>query len=149
MAKGREESDGRVVPQGRRKPVVTAATQGGKATTASKQARQLGLFHETADSPQGDDGGAAVGQPIPATTAVPKSWDALMIVREPQRAQPYAPTPPHAGAIVLGAVGGVHTKRGLSPAMTMEEVAKDENLMRAFKRVASNDGAPISRAVCG
>ena len=35
------------------------------------------------------------------------------------------------------------TTTGREPsAMTMEEVASDENLMRAFERVASNDGAP-------
>jgi RNA-directed DNA polymerase len=74
MAKGREESDGRIVSQGRRKPVPTAAEQRGeKATTASQQAGQLGLFRETADSPQGADGGTDVGQPAPAPRAVPKS----------------------------------------------------------------------------
>jgi len=74
MSKGREESDGRTVPQGRRKAVPTAAKpRGGRATTASEQARQLGLFCETADSPQGDDGGADAGQPAPATCALPKS----------------------------------------------------------------------------
>ena len=74
MAKGREESDGRVVPEGRRKPVPTAAEQrGGKATTASQQAEQLKLFRETADSPQGADGGADAGRPASAPRAVPKS----------------------------------------------------------------------------
>ena len=74
MAKGREESDGRVVPEGRRKPVPTAAVQrGGKATTASQQAGQLGLFRETADSPQGADGGADADRSASATRAVPKS----------------------------------------------------------------------------
>lgn len=74
MAKGREESDGRVQPEDRRKLVSTAAEQrGGKATTASQQAEQLRLFRETADSPQGADGGADAGQPAPATRAVPKS----------------------------------------------------------------------------
>ena len=76
MAKGREESDGRVVPQSRRKPVPTADVQrGGKATTASQQAGQLDLFRETADSPQGADGDADVGQPTSASRAVPKSRD--------------------------------------------------------------------------
>jgi RNA-directed DNA polymerase len=74
MAKGREESDGRVQPEGRRKPVQTAAEQrGGKATTASQQAEQLRLFRETADSPQGADGGADAGRPASAPRAVPKS----------------------------------------------------------------------------
>jgi hypothetical protein len=74
MAKGREESDGRTVPEGRRKPVVTAAEQRrGKATTASQQVGQLELFRETADSPQGADGGADVDLSAPAPLAVPKS----------------------------------------------------------------------------
>ena len=74
MKKGREESDGRVVPEGRRKPVPTAALQrGGKATTASQQAGQLGLFRETADSPQGADGGADADRFGSATRAVLKS----------------------------------------------------------------------------
>jgi hypothetical protein len=76
MAKGREESDGRVQPEGRRKPVPTAAEQrGGKATTASQQAEQLRLFRETADSPQGADGGVDVGRPASVPRAVPKSRD--------------------------------------------------------------------------
>jgi len=109
MAKGREKSDGRTVPEGRRKAVPTAAARGGRATTASEQARQLGLFSETADSPRGNDGGADLGLPRSATRAVPKSEN---------------------------------TRGEVPPAMTMEEVASDENLMRAWARVASNDGAP-------
>jgi group II intron reverse transcriptase/maturase len=50
-----------------------------------------------------------MGQPVPATRAVPKA----------------------------------QTTKGLVlPAMTMEEVASENNLMRAFEKVASNDGAP-------
>jgi RNA-directed DNA polymerase len=110
MTKGREESDGRIAPQSRRKPVSTAAEQrGGKATTASQQAVQLGLFRETADSPQGADDGADADQSAPAPHAVPKS----------------------------------RTKKGNAlPAMTMEEVASEENLRKAFQLVASNKGAP-------
>jgi RNA-directed DNA polymerase len=75
MTKGREESDGRVVPESRRKAVSTPAdTGGGKATTASQEPRQLGLFQETADSPQGDVARAARGRPLAARSAVPKSW---------------------------------------------------------------------------
>ena len=112
MAKRREESDGREVPKSRRKTVLTALKEwmrGGKATTASKQTRQLGLFTETADSPKGDDDGADVALPTPATFAVPKSEN---------------------------------RKREVTSAMTMEEVAAHENLMCAFGKVASNDGAP-------
>lgn len=83
--------------------------RGGKAATASKQTRQLGLFSETADSPKGDDDGVDEGLPPPATIAVPKSEN---------------------------------TKGQVPSAMTMEEVASHGNLMVAFGRVASNDGAP-------
>lgn len=110
MAKGREESDGRVQPEDRRKPDVTALEQrGGKATTASQQAGQLELFRETADSPQGADGGADADLSVPAPRAVPKSRT---------------------------------TENNALPAMTMEEVASEENLKRAFQQVASNRGAP-------
>ncbi len=107
----REESDGRVVPQGRRKTVPTAhRVRGGKAITASEQAGQRNLFLETADSPRGAVPGARTGQPAPRVRyAVPKS-----------RRTP---------GVTL-------------PAMTMEEVASDENLRRAFEEVAQNRGAP-------
>jgi group II intron reverse transcriptase/maturase len=53
---GREKSDDRVVPQGRRKAVPTTplAARGGKAITVSETAMQLELQFETADSPQGN-----------------------------------------------------------------------------------------------
>ena len=54
MAKRREESDGRVVPKGRRKAAPTAeVARGGKATTDNETVGQLRLFFETAASPQG------------------------------------------------------------------------------------------------
>jgi len=74
MAKGREESDDRVVPKGRRKAAPTAEVlRGGKAVTARNEMVQLALFRETADSPKGDDGGVESGRPGSATHAVPKS----------------------------------------------------------------------------
>jgi RNA-directed DNA polymerase len=71
----REESDGRVVPEGRRKAVPTAHRERReKATTASEQAGQRHLFLETADSPQGAVPGAGAGPPVRrARYAVPKS----------------------------------------------------------------------------
>lgn len=76
MTTGREESDDRVVPQSRRKAASTPAVSGGgKAVTASKEPRQLGLFFETADSPQGDVAGADGDRSLPAPRAVPKSKD--------------------------------------------------------------------------
>ena len=111
MAKGREKSDGRVVPKTLRKKGETAAAeqQGGKAVTANQQATQLEMFGETADSPQGADGGADEGQPLPVPRAVPKSQNKT---------------------------------RDAVPAMTMEEIANRGNLRSAFRRVASNKGAP-------
>jgi RNA-directed DNA polymerase len=73
MTKGREKSDGRTVPQDRRKAVVTATARGGRATTASQQARQLGLLFETADNPKGNVDGVEAGLPASAPLAVPKS----------------------------------------------------------------------------
>lgn len=110
MAKGREESDGRVVPQGRRKAVPTRVPpRGGKATTASEQAEQPELFRATAEIPQGTVDGADADRSAPAPRAVPKART---------------------------------TKGSALPAMTLEEVASESNLRRAFERVASNDGAP-------
>ncbi len=112
MTKGREESDDRVVPQGRRKAdFVTEGDSpgGGKAVTAREEARQLELICETADNPKGADGGRDRGRPRPRTRGVPKTQSMK--------------------------------RRGL-PAMTMEEVAREENLKEAFRKVASNDGAP-------
>ena len=107
----REESDGRVVPDGRRKAVPIAhGERGGKATTASEQAGQQHLFLETADRPQGAVPGTRTGQPATrARHAVPKSRN---------------------------------TSGVTLPAMTMEEVANDDNLRSAFAVVAQNRGAP-------
>ena len=111
MTKGREESDGLVVPQSRRKAASTvgATRRGGKGTTAREVAEQLELILETAESPKGDDGGRDRGRPQPQPRAVPKSRST--------------------------------TGRALT-AMTIEEVAREENLREAFRKVASNDGAP-------
>lgn len=101
--KGREEAEGRVLPQGRRKAAVTRGERrgGGKAVTASEEDRQLELISETAESPKGNDGGRDRGRPRPRTRAVPKSGS---------------------------------TKGKSLPAMTMEEVAREENLVRAFEK---------------
>jgi RNA-directed DNA polymerase len=92
---------------------------GGKATTASEGARQLGLFSETADSLQGNDGGADVGLPTSATTAVPKSGNTKGEV------------PP---TVMLT------TSSTLS--MSLNRVADIGTLKTAFERVRANDGAP-------
>ena len=107
----REESDGRVVPEGRRKAVPPARTmRGGKATTASERAGQQDLFLETADSPRGAVPGTETGRPAPSVRyAVPKSRN---------------------------------TPGETLPAMTMDEVVSDGNLIRAFGEVAQNRGAP-------
>lgn len=49
---GRQKSDDRVVPEGRRKAERADGPQG-KAVTVSEQADQLGLFGETAENPKG------------------------------------------------------------------------------------------------
>jgi RNA-directed DNA polymerase len=103
MTKGREKSDRRTVPR------TGGNAPGGRAATASKEARQLELFGETADSPKGADDGMDVDRSASAPYAVPKS-----------RNKPGLPL----------------------PAMTMEEVVSDGNMMEAFRHVASNKGAP-------
>lgn len=109
MAKRREESDGRVVPEDGRKPVPTVArARGGKAVTASEEGIQLKLSFETAETPQGAGVTAKGDQAARAETPVPKSK---------------------------------RTNREGPPAMTMEEVADEENLRCAFKEVARNRGA--------
>ncbi len=71
--KGRQKSDGRVVPQGRRKACRVGEAQPGKATTASKQTGQLGLFGETAENPKGATP-ARTSSPLDGKrTGVPKS----------------------------------------------------------------------------
>lgn len=72
----RQKSDRRVVAQEGRKAVPTAPFEqerGAKVTTVEQQAWQLGLSFETAEIPQGTDGGAVSPRRAPATHAVPKS----------------------------------------------------------------------------
>src|ERR1700722_12407289 len=69
---GREKSDDRVVPKGRRKAVPTSESRGGKAVTASQDAGQLEMFLGTADSPKGAVAKVGRGEPLPAPHTVPK-----------------------------------------------------------------------------
>src|SRR5712691_13354217 len=108
MTKRRKKSDDREVPESRRKTVLTAKKQGGKAVTASEQTGQLRMNLGTADSPKGDDARAEAGQPAQQLAPVPKPRS---------------------------------RKRGVAPAMTMEEVANEGTLREAFGQVKSNDGA--------
>jgi len=109
MAKRPEESDDRVVPEGGRKLVPTAAgARGGKAVTASKEGIQLRLSFETAETPQGAGVSTKADHAAGVQTPVPKSK---------------------------------RTSREGPPAMTMEEVADEENLRCAFEEVARNKGA--------
>lgn len=72
MTKGREKSDDRIVPEGRRKPIQTARTRGGKAVTERETAGQLGLLLGTADSPRGNAVEAGAHRCTPEPVAVPK-----------------------------------------------------------------------------
>jgi RNA-directed DNA polymerase len=74
MTKGREKSDGLVVPEVRRKadPTAASAARGGKETTASQPVAQLDLFRGTADSPQGASNEHATGLPVASRREVPK-----------------------------------------------------------------------------
>jgi group II intron reverse transcriptase/maturase len=82
--------------------------RGGKSTTASETAGQLGLFDETADNPRGASGQEKVDQAARTGPRAPKSSK---------------------------------TNSMDPPAMTMEEVANEGNLRRAFEGVARNKGA--------
>lgn len=108
---GREKSDGRTVPKGRRKAAPTGGKQvrGGKAIPARQPAGQLGLFTGTADRAKGDVAGVDLGQPRTEPSAV----------REP-----------------------VQQGAGAMPAITMEAVARWDNLICALGQVAANQGAP-------
>jgi RNA-directed DNA polymerase len=72
----RQKSDRRVVPHSSRKAASTMPVEqvgGGKATTVEQQTWQLGLLFETAEDPQGSDGGAASHRRGTAPRAEPKS----------------------------------------------------------------------------
>ncbi len=71
---GPQESDGRIVPQERRKAFPTASQmRGGKATTVDEKMMQLQLFHETAENPQGGTVSNPVGLPAGKARVRPKS----------------------------------------------------------------------------
>lgn len=70
---GRQKSDGRVVPKGRRKAIPSDESRGGKAVTVEEQVDQLALFGETAESPQGARRKVSVGVPTMKSVRVPKS----------------------------------------------------------------------------
>lgn len=108
----RQKSEGRVVPEGRRKAVQNQGAEcpgGGKAVSVNEQAWQLGLPFETAEVAgalcPASDAGAAAGQPAAEPCAVPKS----------------------------------KVKEGSTASATMEQVAG--RLWEAWNRVASNNGA--------
>lgn len=82
--KGREKSDGRVVPEDRRKAVAIDTSRGGKAITARETMGQLRLSFGTADNPQGDDAGAGRGEPLPVPRAVPKPNDTTSTYPSPR-----------------------------------------------------------------
>jgi len=108
---GREKSDGRVVPQARRKTGSIDVRRGGKATTAREATGQLQLAFETADNPQGNVAGVDRGEPLSAPRAEPKSNDTS------------------------------HTLPSPATTATMEAIASRENLKRSWQQVAANDGA--------
>jgi hypothetical protein len=69
----RQKSDGRVVPEGRRKAVPTGGLpRGGKASTVKQRHQQLGLPFGTAERAQAPDDGADRSVLRPAKIAEPK-----------------------------------------------------------------------------
>lgn len=69
---GRQKSDDRMVPEGRRKTSRAEATQQGKAVTVSKQAEQLELFAETAENPKGAEAEVVASPLVTNRAEVPK-----------------------------------------------------------------------------
>ena len=67
---GRQKSDDRVVPEGRRKASRAEASQQGKAVTVNKQAEQLGLFAGTAESPPG-------ATPVRPSSPLDEKWNGV------------------------------------------------------------------------
>jgi RNA-directed DNA polymerase len=117
MAKGREKSDGPAKPQGRRKAAVTAA---GRPSARTSERGGKG----TTASKQVEQLGL-----FRETADSPKGVDGGAAAGRPAtapRAMPKSRT----------------TKGTAPPAMTMEEVASEQNLREAFREVASNKGAP-------
>lgn len=108
----REKSDGPMVPNRRRK-TEAPSNRIGTGTTVSEQTRQLDLLGGTTASPVARKGSGV---------------DAEGAGRSRSSRPPMFPLP-SAGSEVLSA-------------MTMEAVANEVNLLRAFERVAANDGAP-------
>jgi hypothetical protein len=70
---GRQESDDRVVPEGRRKADRAGESRQGKAVTVSQSAGQLELFTETAENPKGATTGVAPSPLEAKRIGVPKS----------------------------------------------------------------------------
>jgi hypothetical protein len=64
---------------------------------------------------------------------------ALMIYREPQRAEPYAPTPPDQASIVLGVHGGVH---GLEASCVKKGDLRGRGESRRSQSIRSSKEAP-------
>ena len=110
----RQKSDGRVVPEGRRKPVPTSGVErrwGGKATTVKQQERQLVLPLGTAEKTTAQaevPNGATAGSELSAAA--------------------YAGPKPRS------------KERTVAPTTMMEEVAASLDV--AFQAVAANKGAP-------
>jgi hypothetical protein len=113
MMKGREKSDGRTVAEGRRKAVQTEPDANrARGGKATTGSEQVGQL------------GLFRG-----TADSPQGADGEADAGQPVSASRAVPKPRN-------------TKRMALPAMTMEEVASEENLRMAFQQVASNKGAP-------
>ena len=112
MTMRREKSDGSISPKSRRK-TETPSARLGKGTTVNEQTRQLDLLDGPAASL-----GSHKGPRVDAEGA-----------GRSRSSRPPMPSSSSAESVVLSV-------------MTMEAVASDVNLRRAFERVAANDGAP-------
>jgi RNA-directed DNA polymerase len=135
---GRQESDGCVVPEGRRKANRAGENQQGKAVTVSQQAGQLGLFAETAENPKGATAGVEPSPLGTKRTEVPKSAKGKRGVMPPMTMEEIA-----SDANLRTAFYQVAKNRGAAgpDRKTIEEVRKDLNECLAALHRSLLDGS--------
>jgi RNA-directed DNA polymerase len=110
---GREKSDGRMVPQAFRKSGKTASDMLMRGGKATTASQRV-----------------VIEQGFNGTADSPKGAVANAVGGQPPSAASAVPKP-------------LNTSTKARPTMmTMEEIACDENLMRSFKQIATNKGAP-------
>lgn len=130
---GRQKSDGRVVPKGRRKAIPTDASRGGKAVTVEEQADQLALFIETAESPKGAQRKVSAGVPAKKSMRVPKSRNGKSTSLSPMTMESIADE-----ANLRAAFSKVAANRGAAGPDRVSVVEVRERLHEYLRRIRSS-----------